>query len=254
MTSTSTRSDFVRTTGYFTGPSCPKYQCSCCSARGLRCQRIDAAVRMVGVEHFRSAVHQPPLDRIAEIAARNRRRHIAEGIGAVGHRLVLESEILVLQMHLIDAERLAAIVQWHGHPDDRHRSADRAGAGSRPSCSTDGRLRRRSRDRTARTHGSPVRTRYRYSPASRSWLPATGPVPERIEILRALRFHDEGAEETQHGQLTVMAVGVKLPYALPASADGCTTRTPAPCPEPRWTQDSSSWPACRSHSRSCWRR
>ena len=68
-------------------------------------------MRVVGVEHFRSAMDQPPLDRIAEISARNRRRHIAEGIGAVRQRLVLEAEIFVLQVHLIDTERLAAIVQ-----------------------------------------------------------------------------------------------------------------------------------------------
>ena len=72
-------------------------------------------MRMVGVEHFRAAVHQAEFCRIAQIAARNGRRRIAERIGAVGHGFILESEIFVLRLHVVDAERLAAVIQRAGH-------------------------------------------------------------------------------------------------------------------------------------------
>src|SRR6185295_20316904 len=35
---------------------------------------------------------------------------ITERIGAIAHRLVFKSKILVLHMHVVDAERLAAVV------------------------------------------------------------------------------------------------------------------------------------------------
>ena len=65
---------------------------------------------MVAVEHFRSAMHQPELGRIAHVGTGNRRGGVAEGIGAIPHRLILEAEVLVLHMHVVDPERLAAIV------------------------------------------------------------------------------------------------------------------------------------------------
>ena len=68
-------------------------------------------MRMVRVEHFRSTMHDPPLDRIAQVGARNRRRRIAERVGAVCQRLILKSEILMLQVHLVDPKWLATIIQ-----------------------------------------------------------------------------------------------------------------------------------------------
>ena len=62
------------------------------------------------MEHFRSAVHQSELRRIPHVGTGNRRGRIAEGIGAIPHRFVFKAEIFVLHMHVIDAERLAAII------------------------------------------------------------------------------------------------------------------------------------------------
>ncbi len=69
-----------------------------------------STVGMVRVEDFRSTVHQAELGRIADVGTGNRRGGIAERIGAIPHRLVFEPEVLVLHMHVVDAERLAAIV------------------------------------------------------------------------------------------------------------------------------------------------
>ena len=55
-----------------------------------------SAVRMVRVEHFRSTMHQTPLDRITEVATGHRGGRVTEGVGAVGQRLIFEAEIFML--------------------------------------------------------------------------------------------------------------------------------------------------------------
>ncbi len=171
------------------------------------------AVRMVGVEHFRSAVHDAPLGRIAEIAARNRRRRIAESVGAVGHRLILEAEILVLQVHLVDAEGLAAIVQR---------------APARPIGIGQGiALRQEVALLVQRAEGlvpdlvieDHVLAEVRSGPVVDHHLPAAPRFgrrarADRVEILRPLRLDDKGPEETQHRQLAVMTEGVELAHPL----------------------------------------
>ena len=54
-------------------------------------------------------IRQPPLHRLAQIAASDRGRGIAERIGAVGQRFVLKTEIFAA-VHLVDPERLAAVI------------------------------------------------------------------------------------------------------------------------------------------------
>ncbi len=171
------------------------------------------AVRMVGVKYLGSAVNQPPLDRIAQIPAGDRRRNVAEGVGAVGQGLVLEPEILMLQVHLVDAEGLAAIVD---------RAAARAvGVGQRIA------LRQEVALLVQRTEGFVADfvieqhefAEVRSGPVVDVDLPArldflVGAAADRIDVLGSLRLHDEGAEEAQHRQLAVMAVGVELPHAF----------------------------------------
>src|SRR5262245_43857058 len=41
-----------------------------------------------------------------------------------------------------------------------------------------------------------------------------GATTQRVEILRPFRLHNKGAKEAHYGQFTVMAVRVKLPYAF----------------------------------------
>ena len=168
---------------------------------------------MVGVEHFRSTMDQPPLDRIAQITAGNRGRGIAERIGAVGHRLVFEAEILMLQMHLIDTERLAAIVD---------RTASRTiGIRQRIALGQEVALLVQGAEgfvadfvieqhELAEVRSGPVIDVH--LPAARDLLVRA--CPQRIDVARSLRFHDERAEEAQHGQLTVMAVRMELPHTL----------------------------------------
>src|SRR5262249_25871056 len=52
------------------------------------------AVWMVTMEYFRSAMDQPEFGWITHVGTRNRRRRIAERIGAIAHRLVFESKVL----------------------------------------------------------------------------------------------------------------------------------------------------------------
>ncbi|TKS57928.1 MAG: hypothetical protein EWM72_03352 [Nitrospira sp.] len=166
------------------------------------------------MEHFGPAMDQPPLDRIAQIATGDRGRSIAERIGAIGHRFVFKPEILMLQMHLIDAERLAAIID---------RPATRTvGVGQRIA------LREEVALLIQRTEGfiadlvieQHELAEVRSGPVIDIHLPAAlgfrrrTSTSERIHVLRTLRFHDKGAEETHHGQFTVMAVGMELPNAL----------------------------------------
>src|SRR5262249_22969620 len=68
------------------------------------------AVWMMTMEYFRPAMDQPEFGWITHVGTRNRRRRIAERIGAIAHRLVFESKVLMLHVHVVNAERLATIV------------------------------------------------------------------------------------------------------------------------------------------------
>ena len=182
MTSTSTRSDFVRDNRILDRAVLPLIPMFFLIGARTPLPADRSAMWMVGMEHFGSAMDQPPLDWIAQIATGNRGRSIAECIGAIGHRFVFKPEILVLQMHLIDAERLAAIVDRPATRTIgiRQRIALRQEVAL---CSEGGTLHHRFRDRTARTRGSPGLSRYRYSLPSRSWFRRRTYTPEGIEIL-----------------------------------------------------------------------
>src|SRR5262245_47542779 len=69
-----------------------------------------STVRMVTVEYFRSAMDEAELRRIANVGPWDRRRRVAKCVRAVAHRLVFKTEILVLHVHIVNAERLAAVV------------------------------------------------------------------------------------------------------------------------------------------------
>ena len=56
-------------------------------------------------------MHQAELRGIPQVGTGNGGRRISKGIGAISHGFVLKAEILVLLVHRINAERLAAIVQ-----------------------------------------------------------------------------------------------------------------------------------------------
>ena len=117
-------------------------------------------------------------------------------------------------MHLVDAERLAAIID---------RAATRTiGVGQRIA------LREKVALLIQRTEGfiadfvieQHELTEVRSGRVIDIDLPAgldfrrRASTSKRIHVLRTPRLHDKGAEETHHGQLTVMAVGMELPNAL----------------------------------------
>src|SRR2546426_4547484 len=63
------------------------------------------------MEDFGPAMDQAELCRIAQVRPGNRGRGISEGVGAVPHGLVFESEVFMLNVHVVDAERLAAVIE-----------------------------------------------------------------------------------------------------------------------------------------------
>src|SRR5262249_50621063 len=69
-----------------------------------------SAMRMVRMEDLGAAVNQAEFRGVAHVRTGNSRGGVTEGIGAVPHRLILETEILVLHVHIVDAERLTPIV------------------------------------------------------------------------------------------------------------------------------------------------
>ena len=171
------------------------------------------AVRMVGVEHFGPAVNHTPLHRLPEVTTSNRGGRVTEGVGAIGQRFIFESEILMLQMHLIDAERLTAIVQ--------RSTARTIGIRQRVALRqevallvqwTEGFV----ADFVIKQHElAEVRSR----PVIDVDLPTAlhflvRPAAYGVEVLRALRLDDEGPEETQDGQLAVMAPRVELTHTF----------------------------------------
>ncbi len=69
------------------------------------------AVRMVGMEDLPASVHQPVFGGIPHVGPGNRRRHVTEGIGAVGHRFIFKMKVLFLKREVVDPERLASVIQ-----------------------------------------------------------------------------------------------------------------------------------------------
>src|SRR2546428_11938534 len=54
---------------------------------------------------------QAELCRIAQIRTWDRGGGVSEGVGAVPHGLVFESEVFMLDVHVVDAERLTPVVE-----------------------------------------------------------------------------------------------------------------------------------------------
>src|SRR5207245_6423286 len=63
------------------------------------------------MEDFGPAMDQAELCRIAQVRPGNRGRGISKRVGAVPHGLVFESEVFMLNVHVVDAERLAAVIE-----------------------------------------------------------------------------------------------------------------------------------------------
>src|SRR5436309_9708408 len=63
------------------------------------------------MEDFGPAMDQAELCRIAQVRPGNRGRGISKRVGAVPHGLVFESEVFMLNVHVVDAERLAAVIK-----------------------------------------------------------------------------------------------------------------------------------------------
>ena len=66
------------------------------------------------MEHFGPAVDQPVLGGIPQITPWNRGTGIAEGIGTIGHGFIFKAEVLMLNVHIVNAERFAPVVQRPG--------------------------------------------------------------------------------------------------------------------------------------------
>ena len=172
-----------------------------------------AAMRMVGMEHFRSAVHDAELRRIPQITARNRRRRIAERIGTVCHGFIFEPEIFVLHVHVVDAERFAAIVQ---------RSRPRTiGVRQRVALRQEvavlvHRTKRFITHLMINQHEfAKIRTRavldHRLPPAS---VLRGRPRSQRIVVLRPARLDDKHPEQPHDRQFPVITIRMELPSAL----------------------------------------
>src|SRR6266545_4948922 len=63
------------------------------------------------MEDFGPAMDQAELCRIAQVRPGNRGRGISKGVGAVPHGLVFESEVFMLDVHVVDAKRLTPVVE-----------------------------------------------------------------------------------------------------------------------------------------------
>src|SRR5215470_19706187 len=62
------------------------------------------------MEDLVAAVNKAEFRGVTHVGTWNGRGRVTEGIGAVPHRLILETEILVLHVHVVDAEWLAPVV------------------------------------------------------------------------------------------------------------------------------------------------
>ena len=170
-------------------------------------------MRVVGVEDFRAAMDQPELRGIAEIRARDGGRRVSEGIRTVPHGFVLESEVLMLDMHVVDAERLTAVVQRAAAGTIRVR--ERVTLGEEVPLlvhRTEGFITDFMINQHEFTEIRPHRGINDRLPAASHLGRLT--LAERIEIPRPLRFHHKGPEHAHHGQLTVIAVGMELAPAF----------------------------------------
>src|SRR5947199_2391824 len=63
------------------------------------------------MEDFGPAMDQAELCRIAQVRPGNRGRGISKRVGAVPHGLVFESEVFMLDVHVVDAKRLTPVVE-----------------------------------------------------------------------------------------------------------------------------------------------
>src|SRR2546422_11730518 len=63
------------------------------------------------MEDFGPTMDQAELCRIAQVRARDRGWGVSERVRAVAHGLVFESEVFMLNVHVVDAERLAAVIE-----------------------------------------------------------------------------------------------------------------------------------------------
>src|SRR5688572_3389662 len=172
-----------------------------------------AAVGMMTVEHLRSAMNQPELCGVAHVGTWNCRRRIAERIGAITHRFVFEPEVLVLHVHVINAEWLAAIVDRAatGTIDIRERVALRQEVALLVQR-TEGFIADLMIDQHKLTEvraGAVLDDRL---PAARGRRGIAG--TQRLEVARSTRLDDECAKESHDRQLTVVAVGMELPDTL----------------------------------------
>ena len=202
------------------------------------------------VEDFRSTVHQAELRRIAHIGTGNRRGGIAERIGAIPHRLVFEPKVLVLQVHVVDAERLAAIVD---------RTATWAiGIGQRIALRQEiALLIERAESLVADFMIDQHKlAEIRAGPVLNDRLPAAGgrrgiACTERLQVARSARLDDKRAEQAHHRQLTVLAYRYGIAGHLPGCSDGYTTRTRRSSSLQRSNRSSSSSPRRRWRSPPC---
>ena len=172
-----------------------------------------APVRVMGVKDLRATMHQTVLRRIAHVGSWNRGRRISEGIGAVPHGFVFEPEVLMLHVHVVDAEGLAAVIQ--------RATARPVGIGQRIALreevallvhGTKGFIAHLVIDdhELAEVRAGSVLDDRLPAALHRSRIAG----PQRIEIVRPFWLHDERAEETHDRQLTIVAVAVELPAAF----------------------------------------
>ena len=63
------------------------------------------------MEDFGPAMDQAELRRVAQVRARDRGGGVSERVGAVTHGLVFKPEVFMLDVHVVDAERLTPVVE-----------------------------------------------------------------------------------------------------------------------------------------------
>ena len=169
-----------------------------------------AAVRMVGMEHFRPAVNQPVFRGITQITPGNRGTGITKGIRTISHGFIFKAEVLMLNVHIVDTERFAPVVQ---RPGSRP-----VGIGQRVTLRQEVAVLVHRPERFV-THFMINQHEFpeiRAHAVLNNGLPAarhlrSRPHSQGIQILRTGWFDHEHSEQTHHGQLTVITVTVELP-------------------------------------------
>ena len=170
-------------------------------------------MRMVRMEDLGAAMHQAVLRRIPQVGTGNGGGRISKGIRAIPHGFVLKAEILVLLVHRINAERLAAIVQ--------RAATGTIGIGQRVTLGEEVAL---LVDRAERLIANFMVDNHelaeiRAGAVLDDRLPPARhlgglPFAQWIKIFRPARLHHESPEEAHHRQLAVIAVGMELPAAF----------------------------------------